>query len=331
MPNNAIAESNWCKTAYPTQGNITALNAIILMAFNVAIALSNIFVNGFLIFALKRTDQLKSLSIKLIVCLSLSDCSVGLILQPIVLKILANEYYGINSCRIDLAGQAISFVFCHFSGVMLAIISLDRYIHIRHASRYSSYVTKSRAIALVLIDVAIALTVAAVSIIASLQQTYFIFDIFLSSFDTVVVIFIWLNYILMFHSIRKHTNSVLRQDNGGIPRISNKLRADAVVVKTMILLMTSQAICFFPYFIASSIWSYRVRNIKEAIDSKLALLLWWSLLLVFIYSSANGLIFIVRNPSIRRRYFRKFCKLQRPVAPQTNFSEKITLKSRKSN
>ncbi|XP_065059405.1 adenosine receptor A2b-like [Rhopilema esculentum] len=296
-------QSKWCTTAYLTEYRHFPANIICLIVLNVVVAVLNILINGFLIYALRKTQQLKNLSNQFIACLSLSDCGVGLLAQPLIIATLWNKHMGVISCNTEMATQAVGFTFCHFSGVMLAIIAVDRHLHIKYKNKYNFYMNSSRAIKVVALNLFIALIVAGGSVLSSTQHTYITFDQAMMSIDTIVVLFIWLNYILIFRLIKEHMRTIHRKDSEGNTQVLSKVKADAAFAKTMVLIMTSQAICYFPYFLSSSL-----RSKKDVVhrESWLGSFRWWSLLLVYLCSSLNALIFIFRNAKIKRHFFRQF-------------------------
>ena len=296
-------QSKWCMTVYLTEYRHYPANIICLIVLNVVVAVLNILINGFLIYALRKTKQLKNLSNQFIACLSFSDCGVGVLAQPLIIATLWNMYMGVISCNTEITTQAVGFIFCHFSGVMLAIIAVDRYLHIKYKNKYNSYMNSSRAIKIVAMNLSIALIVAGGSVLSSTQHTYVTFDQIMMSIDTIVILFIWLNYILIFRSIKEHMRTIYRKDSTGNRQVLSKVRADAVFAKTMVLIMTSQAICYFPYFLSSAL-----RSKKDVVhrESWLGTFRLWSLLLVYLCSSINALIFILRNAKIKRHFFRQF-------------------------
>ena len=297
-----MALAKWCRTAYPTEDEISPGNLVVIMTVNTAVAISNILVNTFLIYALKTTGQLNTLSNKLIVCLSISDTGVGLFGQTFYLASIVFMYHGNISCTAELFTQAFSFACCHFSGVMLAIISIDRYMHIKHSRKYSSLMTGRRATVLIFINLVIALAVSSTSVVASIKRTFHIFDFIMSTVDAFVVFFIWCNYILILKSIKKQMKSILKRKTSERQGLSPKVRADAVLAKTILLIITAQIISYFPYFISSITWSYMYQNKKEKYRDIVALIVFWSIIFVCSNSTLNAVIWIYRNPKIKRRF-----------------------------
>ncbi|XP_065058509.1 neuropeptide Y receptor type 2-like [Rhopilema esculentum] len=264
-----------CRTVYPTQGGMTEEHFLVVTVVNCIVALSNIVTNSFLIHALKRTGQLRTLSNKLIVCLSLSDCAIGLILQPCIGLLLIKAYYEDVSCNLEIKIQAFGFGLCHFSGVMLAIIALDRYIHIKFANRYSSIMTSYRAAVLVAGNVVLAVVVAGASVIASKRGFFFVFGLIMASVDSLIVFIIWFTYFLVYRSIKKHVNHMNRITTPGKPKVPSASRTDTVLAKTMVLIMTSQLSCYFPFFIVMTIRSYRSFQNEGSSHALDALIHYW--------------------------------------------------------
>lgn len=299
-----------CETVYPSRNNFSSSGLAVLLALNIILALLNIAVNSFLIFALKATGQLKNISCRLIMYLSLSDIGVGLVLQPLVSAMLGALHYNRN-CSLELTGQVLSYIFPQISGVMVMIIASDRWLHMKYLNKYASLMNWQRARLMILVNLGLSLTIAAASIIASVYQKFFIFNAILVLTDFSVVILTYIAYISTFRSVRKHSASIrLRsKDSPSQSRascttttttsISKKTRRrDARLAKTMIFILTSLTACYVPYFAVGLYWSYLKYHLRTATSLPLDALLWVCFLLVYLNSSLNAMIFIRRNKKV---------------------------------
>ncbi len=290
-----------CQTVYPSRKSFSGSMLAVLLTCNVILTLLNIIVNVFLIYALKVTNQLRNISCTLIAYLCMSDICVGLVLQNLVSVLLGAFKKNIN-CAADLSGQFLSYIFPQISGVMIMIIALDRWLHMKFLNKYSTLMNMRRANFLVLANIILAVVIAIASLLASIYKEFFLFNAILVATDVTVVVVIYIAYIFTFRSVRGHMRSMRKRakENGPAQPSSGATkkktsRRDARLAKTMVFILTSLTICYLPYFIVGLYWSY-LRYYKNTVTSlALDTLLWFCFLLVYLNSSLNAIIFIRRN------------------------------------
>ena len=112
------------------------------MVYAVIIAAINITSNSLLIWALKKTGQTKTISFQFIITMSVSDLLLGtgnLVFQ--MLNALHN--YKID-CWVKAIFHTHISICSLYSLIMVALIALDRYLHMRYLERYPLIVTKKR-------------------------------------------------------------------------------------------------------------------------------------------------------------------------------------------
>ena len=116
--------------------------ATLIRVYNIAIALLNITGNSLLIWGLKKTGQYKTISFQFIIVMSTSDLIAGV--ESLVMLTLATweEYNKI--CWIRLSTQSIMATCNCFSFVMILLIALDRYLHMKYLEKYFTVFTKKR-------------------------------------------------------------------------------------------------------------------------------------------------------------------------------------------
>ena len=112
-------------------------------AYNVIIIAFNISGNMLLILALKKTGQTKTISSQFIIIMSISDLVMNTT-QSILMIITFISRKNRAICWIRLSCQFLMTTFNAFSLTMIALIALDRYLHMRYLQRYTFVVTKKR-------------------------------------------------------------------------------------------------------------------------------------------------------------------------------------------
>ncbi len=97
---------------------IYAIYCLVIVAINVILIVS--------FFATKQS--MKNTSNLLIVCLSISDCLIGVIVIPMV--IIENLWFdSVKLCSILRVSIPMRLLFCGISFIMTMLLAIDRYIH----------------------------------------------------------------------------------------------------------------------------------------------------------------------------------------------------------
>ncbi len=295
-----------CQVVYPARNNFSKPRLAVLLSLNVVLTILNLLVNVFLIYALVTTNQLKSVSRRLIVCLSVSDIGVSLFHQNFI-SVILGALQSSRSCALELTSQFFGYVFPQTSGVMILIIAYDRWLHMKYLHRYSILMSWRRACRLVFANVALSVLVASASIIASIYKKYFVFIAVLIAVDFNAFVLNLTAYILTYRSTKQHTEQppTRYQVNGNTeaapsPVVSLTItkkakKRDTKLAKTMILILVSLTACFIPYFVVVLYWSYMHHHLRIATSVSLDTALWCSFFLGYFNSTLNAVIFIMSN------------------------------------
>ena len=162
---------------------ISGGQVIALVVLNVLIMLSNMLLSLFLCKAIWDLKLMKSsLSFRFIFALALSDLSIGVFLQPTLLKILLMKE-SINITAADFAGQFFTFSFGHFSNVMILIIAADRYLHMYYLQDYAMKMNRKRCKMLIISDVVVNALLTLLSFVASYKKFFHTLNLILSIAD----------------------------------------------------------------------------------------------------------------------------------------------------
>ena len=307
-----------CHTFYSDRKHMSDTNTSYVIAGNAIIGCSNIFLNGFLIYAILKLQKPLNLSYKLIVCLSISEFCVGLLAQSLFGTVLLVDHEK-ASCTWDIATQCIVYLTLQFSGLMVIIISLDRYIHMKYLNKYNEYMTTK--VAKILVGSAMTtvtcLMVASifVSFYGGYSRGYFAFHTGVLGIEAVLVTGISVLYISTYLSVRNRAQQSRIQVNGlhnkdgdtKINKPNTRRPHNLNLAKTMVFILLTTAVCYLPFVIVGFIHSYTTYiQIKDPGES-LHTLLFWSYLFVCLNSSCNVVIFASRNTNIRRLIYSIIC------------------------
>ena len=161
-----------------------------------------IFSNCILIYTLRKTKQLNTISNKLILIMSISDLGLGAIAFPTA--VVAPSLGGIfKSCIFEKTGTFLLQIFSYFSLLVLTCISIDRYLRVTKMNRYNLYMNKCRMKLMVFISILAAAMVSMVSLV----RTSFEQQIFVVCLDVVVVGFTGVVYTLLLKRLQNHIKS----------------------------------------------------------------------------------------------------------------------------
>ena len=106
--------------------------------------------NGFVLFVIWRPGYNIASSTKILTSLAVSDLLVGIVSSPLTCWQVIN-YISLKVCDIDIIRRYFLFFLCVTSGLTLALISCDRYIHLTKLTNYNKYMTKRKLVALLLL------------------------------------------------------------------------------------------------------------------------------------------------------------------------------------
>lgn len=166
------------------------------------LSLVTLFSNILLIYTLHETGQLKTISNKLILILSISDLGLGIFAFPAQVIVFSVEAW--RSCLIE---QIIAFptvLLAYFSFLIMSCISIDRYLQVTKMQQYNLYMNNCRMKVLVIVSFALASAISAVSTFAhstGFQITLICVGIFVMVFSAIV-------YMFLIKKLQNHVNSV---------------------------------------------------------------------------------------------------------------------------
>ena len=180
----------------------------LIQVYNILIGALNVVGNATLIWALRKTQQTKSLSFQFIMIMSTSDFISGIIGLAFLTLVSIDPYQ--NSCWLKFTVQFTLNACNYFSIFMIFLIALDRYLHMKYLERYLLIFTKKKGYMLVGFLFLLAILSSAMFILpmskltmSALQMVFFALSIvFLASI------------ILLYHKalciLRKKANQISR-------------------------------------------------------------------------------------------------------------------------
>ena len=116
--------------------------AIIHCALNAPLMLIAITGNSLVLVAILRTPSLRSPSTVFLCSLAVSDLLVGLVVQPLfIVRVLKSSW-----SPVEKSYKIVCVLVCGVSLMVMATISVDRFLALRYHMRYPDIMTAKRAI-----------------------------------------------------------------------------------------------------------------------------------------------------------------------------------------
>ena len=285
------------KTVYSLLCYIPKDHAIGLLTTNAFLLLISLPLNLFLCYAILKLRLLNRTSFRFILVLTISDLCTILIVEPLHFVQYTFAFIGnVSSHNWQLVTQFCGFTFGQFSGVMILIIALDRYLHMKYLNNYSSVMTEKRSTILILINAATSLICAILFTISSIYGFFFYINIVYLFVDLAVFLICCLVYLQALIKIRTHVaDSNIRNDTSR----NHIRRADVQFAKGVLFIMLAISICYMPYFITGIIAALEKRNQNNGVNQSLAASIYWSMELVLTVPIINTFLLVSFNKKLK--------------------------------
>ena len=131
-----------CTSSIPSVRNFSQQVLWSLRITNSTISLLNIVGNSLLIYALKKTGQITTISIQLIVLMSVSDVISGTVALSLINILLWKQFD--SNCYLKVTTQFLHRIFLVYSFLIVLLIAMDRFLHMKYLIRYPLIMPKRR-------------------------------------------------------------------------------------------------------------------------------------------------------------------------------------------
>ena len=262
-----------------------------------ASCIGNMIINGYLsytatalnittILALRKTALLPKPLKTLLLSLAISDLSVGLVLQPWYVKILSTLMGSEKTPNLQTTFKeflSTAWFLCSVSFLGVVALSVDRFLAIHLPLRYQEFVTRRRAVALVIFVWVMSafLTTLVDSVLKQNGAVVYI------SIEALSLITTALFYYQIYIVVKRQTSQMqnLRIQQEQTENIANAARLRTSALGTFWVYVVFLA-CYLPDIIIHTAILSADKN--SALLNNLHL---WALTLVFFHSSINPLIY----------------------------------------
>ncbi len=257
--------------------------------------ISNLMVNLYLIILLKRNKLLRVISYIFVFALGISELlqSIEQLALLVVFEVSPDERDRIK--QIEDCSTYLSMGAWQFSLLMIALIAIDRYIHMRFLTKYQDIMTVKRAIIFIALNFLLSLlSVFLLYILSDSSSTSqaLVIQICYNCLIGLFLLSLCIVYWKSYRSIKRRTNEM------SLERPATSLRRDPsqVLSKAVIYILAPFFVCYLPYITITIISTKEVSQ-PESITSVLSSI---SQLLLTCVSVMNSIILISVNRQLRQ-------------------------------
>ena len=278
--------------------------------------------NGFVLFVIWRPGYKIASSTKILTSLAVSDLLVGIVSSPLTCWQVLN-YISLKVCDIDIIRRYFLFFLCVTSGLTLALISCDRYIHLTKLTNYNKYMTKKKLVALLLLAWLVPALIPIFQLRIFGRYVYllallFCFFWYINCSDIQLLLHISIdsqkrkkNYDILLGVVDSDKNNKFREyyktsnDKGPDIDCSDKDRSRQRVLgeRKYVVLGKSAAVLIICFLLCNSPFS--IWTILVLLDARYNFLEIKAIQILYVISTFNScvnpLIYFLKNPEFRRR------------------------------
>lgn len=289
-----------CESAYDGKIYLDEPMKIILLSVLAVSAILNLFSSAFVIYALITTQQLGNPSMRLILCLSVSDCCLAAFGQPLYLIMLSNFSTGFN-CQLDTTVEFFVILLSHTSAYIIGLIGYDRYFRMKYLNLYAEVVKDWKVYVAIVTTIAFSFLQTCFQITGIQLNIYHTVTIGTCTIDFIIIIWMIIPYLLSVRVIREHRKSLANH--------WMLAKVDHTITTLATRIMISIMVLYFPYV------SFTVVHISLNRSSSLTKRKWFnfgvfvSYQLAMLNAFVHAAIFINFNTKSRRKLVELFVRL----------------------
>ena len=269
---------------------------------NLVAIFPTILLNALVILAVATRQRLKTTSNKRLACLAGTDLLTGLVVQPIAIAVDMKRILGVGPfCVLEKLYQVALSTAGLASSSHLFLISIDRYIAIKHPLRYQEIVTGRRIKRGVLLAWAIAVSYITQDFVSAfivsdpkLYSAYYniIYVTLILILLTCIAVIIYSNCYMLFETRRQRKR--LRTEQ--LPNEEAKrIRKDGKAANTVSLVVGALTLTYVPSMITGL-----VQVIDNPVEQRFEPVLWSWLLTFYLFNPLfNPVIYCWRHTKLR--------------------------------
>ena len=219
---------------------------VLLIVVSIITSPFTVLLNALVIVAVKTKARLKANSNILLSCLAVTDCLVGVVAQPMFVAARISTLQGNTSkehCILEQLTKNAVRLLCSASVLHLVLMSLERYLAIKHSFAYTTMVTKTRIFA----SSAVAwIIVLAVTISLVIIDN----DIYVTTTNIILAVclaVITICQVVVYAETRRHEIQIAAQQVSSEAR--NKFLKEKKALKITTTVISVLLLSYFPIFV----------------------------------------------------------------------------------
>ena len=267
---------------------INSTHRVLLVVLTGIISLLGVTANSAVIYSIIKLSLNRNHSMNLILVLSISDLSVNLVVLPCFIWSLLSTYTCVNVSVMEFTGQGLAHLTCYITG----IIGYDRYLRMKYLNGYPRIVTFSKISTVLSIVCFLSLFQGGAYLWGIHHNSYDLVSTISSMYDSIVIFFIALPYILLGKSIRTYRresthHNILQHVDQSVNKIAFRI---IIVIWSL----------YTPYITMLAIRRFLPSESPLKKDALFGFILLTSYLFVYANSFVNSIIFLSINTACRR-------------------------------
>ena len=282
-----------CASLFSGRRYLDEIQINILISFNAVIMISNLVANLAVVYALLSTKQLRNVSMRLILYLSISDCSLAFIGQPLFI-VMMTEYLDSSNCTFETVIQVVIVSSAHISGYIIILIAWDRYVRMKYLQSNSVVIKSWKVHVSVVIVLFLSFLEGVIHAIGTTLEVFADMNIVQAITDILLMFVVFVAYMKTIIVIKKQKNDVNNHHDVLV-------NLDHVITRLVSKMIVAGVVCYVPY-IALTILRPSIIDKANVENRKwLHFALFLSYELIFSNASANALIFLSSNKKSRSK------------------------------
>ena len=264
---------------------------VALTTFNLMSSLVNVASNAFLLYTVRKLKLATSVFYRFVVALAISELIVGVTGQPMYSVVYAGTFASKSYARtIHVVIEVVAIVPGQFSVLMILLISVDRYLHMKHLTLYNIHMMGRRGNSLIISNVVACLLLGILFILASIYGFYT--PVSIGFIVTNVILFsIFLSYyVKAYLSVRRRVVAMEVVNNTS----QNISRTDLQFAKGILIIVTSVTLRYLPFSVFGIL-----KSMDKNMNYGIIVAYLWSIQLIFLGISINVVILFGLNRKLR--------------------------------
>ncbi|XP_066912191.1 5-hydroxytryptamine receptor 1B-like [Clytia hemisphaerica] len=194
-----------CTSPYPSRDELTDGQSLTLIIAFTILTPMTLLLNGFLIYGLYKTNQYRNVFSRFIMVLSMSDFCIGLFVQPVVIYLFIP---GRDNCAASWYLTLSGYVFLNFSGLVIFMVSIDRFFRLRRSNGYTQKVTLNKVNLALASAFIFSILTAIAAYVSAIYNFFCIFNMSIISINFISATGILNFYFLAWRNVRKRISSI---------------------------------------------------------------------------------------------------------------------------